>query len=276
MNQIAEADVEQAGLVEVPEPDAGPELDSEIVELAREFGWKSEEDWKGDPPEQGFVSPQEYIEKPYVQAKIARKENEELRRQLEATQRQSSDTLARMENMHKEAARRSREAHAREIEGIRAAMRDAATDGDVDRYQENERLLDAAQANAPQDTPDPANDDPAVADWKQANPWFETDLYAKSEAVRIAGQVASVGGDTAEQIKAIERHMKQTMPHLFEAPKTAPKPSRVDGGGLAALGGSKSAFDALPPEAKAKAQEDVALGLYGSVEEWAAVYNGDA
>ena len=54
------------------------ELDQEEVELATKYGWKSPDDWKGDPPAHGFMSPNEFLETPHVAVRVARDKAESL------------------------------------------------------------------------------------------------------------------------------------------------------------------------------------------------------
>lgn len=254
----------------VVEDVAEAQPDPEIVERAIKYGWKSPDDWKGDPPEQGFVSPEDYLEKPHVQVKILREQNEALSKSVQEIEARSKDTYDRMDKMYREAAERRKEAHEAEKARIREEMRVAASEADTERYETLEKEYD----NLP--PPETADDGFDLAGWKAANPWLDTDPLAKAYALAVANQVAGVGGGAEQQATAAEREVRKRFPELFEKAEAPPppKPSRVDGGGLAALSG-KSMGDRLPPEALAQAKVDVADGLYGSVNDWAKVYFED-
>jgi len=269
--EATDAMVELEFAVETPEAQAAEiqeETSAQVIAQAREFGWKTEDEWKGDPPPDGFLSPDDYLGTSLVQAKIARKEAADLRAQMKVQQDAAADTTSRMERMYQDAAERRREAHEREVTSLREAQRQAAETGDMERYDA------LAKRHAEMKPPEPAQTAPVsseVTDWQARNTWFGIDPYATQYAQAVAGNVAQSGGDAAKQMAEVDKQMRQRFPEHF--PGAKPKPQRVDGGGLGTIA-SKSAFDRLPAEAQRQAKADVAEGLYKSVEEYAKFYEG--
>lgn len=242
-----------------------------LVERATQYGWKSPEDWKGDEPPNGFMTPEEYLARPHVQLRIRDDEFAELKASSEASLAEVRAASESMKRVYEESAERRREAHNAEVARIKADKERAVEDGDLQRYKQ----LDQQQSNlTPPQEQSAQNSE--ISAWAEKNKWFESDHYARGKAIEIAGVAARGGADAKAQVEAVDREMRRLMPHLFEAPKSEtsdPKPSKVDGGGLAQLGGGKG-FDSLPPDARAQAERDIAEGLYSSKEDWAKFYHG--
>ena len=273
MNLEAQEVEQEAPDIETPPVEAPEvEIDPAVIERAQKYGWKSPDDWKGDPPEGGHLSPEEYLGRPHVQVRIQNDEIESLKRDLTEVKETSAQQIENMRKMAEDAATRRREAHQAEIDRLNREMRGAASEADTDRYDELAKERDAAvEARDAVQEAQPAVD-PEVATWRAKNPWFETDLYAQSEAVEVAGRIANRGGTIQQQFDAVDRHMRRNFPELFEAEEKPQRQTKVDGGGLASITGPKSEFDKLGPEEQAQAKSDVAEGLYKDVEEWTKVY----
>jgi len=258
-----------------PLPEDPPIEDSatpEVIEQAREYGWKAPEEWAGAPPPQGFLTPDEYLEKPLVQAKIAQAQVSKLEERLTEKEVEFRTSLDRTERMYKESADRRREAHERELQGLRDERRLAAEVGDMEKFDAlDKREVELVRQAEPQVEGVPQT----VQDWGAKNTWFGKDPMATAYARAIAGQVAQDGGDALKQVEAAEKEVRKRFPEIFpEAPK--PRQQKVDGGGLAGLGG-KSIADNLPPEAREQMESDIKDGLFESREEWAEIYfEGDA
>ncbi len=256
------------------EADDAPEFAPEVIEQATKYGWKSPDDWKGEEPPNGFMRPDEFLARPAVQLKVTQDKFDEFRATTEATLAETRETNERMKAMYDEAAERRRADHQAELDRIKAERAQAYADVDVDKLQDLDRQQEQlkpveTEAQKPVDSPE-------IAAFKAKHSWFETDLYARGKAIEIAGTVANVGGDWAAQQAAVEREMPRLMPHLFEKPKAQQTTSKVDGGGLAHLGGGGKGFDSLPPDARQQAEADVAEGLFKSKEDWAKFYHGEA
>ena len=253
-------------------PPQEAETDLAVVERAQKYGWKSPDDWKGDPPEGGHLSPEEYLDRPHVQVRIQNDEIASLKRDLSEIKEASTQQVANMRKMAEDAAERRREAHQAEVDRIGREMRGAASEADTERYDELEKERNAAVEARDAVQAPPASETPVAQEWKAKNAWYGKDLYASMEAERISAAMTERGATPEQQIEAVDRHMKRNFPELFASDEKPQRQTKVDGGGLAAITGAKSDFDKLGSEEQAQAKADVAEGLYKDVDEWTKVY----
>lgn len=262
------------------------EFDPEVVDRAAKYGWTPPDEWKGDPPPNGFMDPEEYLARPKIQLQIRDEEIAELRTNQERVLTETREASENMRRMYEEAAERRKQNHQAEIERLKAEKEAAVESGDIDEYR---RV--AAQEERLVSQPDPSRKDQGngseVQNWAKDKPWFNDDPVARGKAIEIAGLAAKGGADTRGQLEAVDREMPRFMPHLFKAddPEADAKQrhAKVDGGGLAALGGEKKGYDSLPPDAKKQADADIAEGLFGPADDvssarkrWADAYYGDS
>lgn len=273
MNLEAQEPEQEVALdADLPEAEVTQEVDPAVVEQAQKYGWKSPDDWKGDPPEGGHLSPEEYLGRPHVQVRIQAEQIEALKSDLDGVKQSSQQQLESMRKMSEDAAERRREAHQAEIQRIEQEMRTAASEADTERYEALEKNRNEALEARDAVDAAPSQSVPEVAEWQSKNPWFKTDLYAQSEAVNVSERVMKLGGSVGDQLAAVDRHMRRHFPELFQEETKPQRTTKVDGGGLAAITGAKSDFDKLGPEEQAQAKADVAEGLYKDVDEWTKVY----
>jgi hypothetical protein len=255
------------------EQDTPPEYEAETIELATKYGWKSPDDWKGDPPPDGFIAPDDYLARPKIQLQVTQDKFDSYRETQEAALAETREINERMKTMYEESTRRQREAHQAEVDRIKAERQQAYEDHDVDKLRDLDRQQEQLK---PVETESQPAEPPEMAAFKASNPWYDTDLYAKGLAMDVANKVYAAGGDFKAQVAAINREMPRLAPHLFEGQKKPATVSKVDGGGLAQLGANPKGFDSLPKDARDQAERDVADGLYKSKEDWAKMYYGDS
>lgn len=263
---------------EAHEAEEAGEATPEVVNRAREMGWVPPDEWKGAPPKNGFLDPAEYVRRgekimPIINARARKAEEkaERLERELLAMRDEHRDTVRRIERMSTVALERQRE----QIEAQYAArIETAAASGDTDAVRvarkeekealaaldkrleepEEEKKAKAAKAEA-------AKLPREVAEWIEANPWYESDdeLKAVATARHVKLLKEKPGLTLAQNLDEVRKYVAKRYPEQFglanedeedsEEPKRRGSP--VEGGSRLAGAGSRSLFGKLPPEAKA-------------------------
>lgn len=246
-----------------------PEFDPEVIEEAKKWGWKSPEDWVGDPPPRGFQDPDEFLETPRIQNRLLTKKLDDLQSSMEGR-------LLGIQRTAEDANRREiaklQEAHEHTVAQIRAEQRNAAQTGDMDEYDRQTKRLERVAKDAPANNPAPNSEgpNPGVQTFIQENPWFSTDPAAAAVAKAKAGQIAAAGGGMDAQLRAARDEVHKRFPEYGPA---KPAASKVDPGGIGGGGAPKKALkDKLPAEAKVDGERYVKRGLYKDLNEYAKVY----
>lgn len=248
-------------LAEAEEQEA-PQYDEEVVERAREYGWKPKEEWVGNPPPHGFKGPDEYLELPSIQLRVVNDELAKTREQVQEWSSRYDTDLAEIRAAHQHAQKIQKEHHQRTLDELRRDQRAAAEEGDMERYDRVQKTLDdmGQVPVQPQE-----QSDPIAAKWWADHPHIGQDPFLASEVDRIAGQVAARGGGIEAQIAGVERFFKATYSdvELKSNPKPKPKPRTVvDGGGLGVSGGDNTGWDSLGAEVRKVADELIEDGVF--------------
>lgn len=257
----------EAEAEEVAAEPAKPEWDDETEAEARAFGWKPSTEWEGKVPA-GFIDdPRRYME---------RAENFGPFKKLRERQAQADEALRKLESVTAAQVKRAREQaeaqHKRDLDAITQQQRRAVEEADTDAYDRLEKQR--ATLKAPEPEPEAPKFDREAAERKVkelhgTHPWL-ADPFLRQQAAQVIDLAlmngAVKGEDAAEQAAYAEGELKKYFPHLFTAPKTTPKASPVDGGGLAG-GVKRSGFDGLPSDAKAAFKRMVAQGTFADTKE---------
>jgi hypothetical protein len=252
----------------------------ETVALAREMGWKPEEEWVGKPPARGFMSASEYVRRnekimPVVNARAKRAE--ERAQKLEAKIEQlEQDYRARFQNMERMSDAMLKAQRA-QMEAEFAARKEAAVEiGDKAAYQRavndekeaikaiDDRLKD--EEDDPKREPEkkalPKQVQEVVDAWLEDNEWFnkEPELNAVANARHIKLIREKPGLSLAENLAEVTKYVKKRFPEMFgeaedeEEEEMPRRGSRVEGGTRINNGaGGRSLYAKLPAEAKAAA-----------------------
>lgn len=282
-------DVTAEAEAEAPETPEVPEYDPEVAAEAKRYGWRDPADWKGEPPERGFMGPDEYLETPG----ILRRRLIDTEKRLAETDRKYDTRLTTMERMHQEADKRRREMHQAEVERVRQEMREAAQEGDMPRYDRLAKKTEMLEGAAPGETPAQAGQDvnaeaarevEDAQNWVQSLPqdhWYHRDRYLKGAVGAAYEEAASMGiTGFAEKLRFAENKAREMMPDRFTngaAPaKTTvtqmrPRSAPVDGGGLGG-GAPRSMVAKVPKEFHAQMKADIAEGLFKNEQDWAKSY----
>lgn len=225
-----------------------PAKDPAIEERARKLGWKSPEEWRGDPPPGGHKSAAEFLET-----------NAALRRELDLVRAESVEATRRSIEVAQAAMQRQLARERDEIEAYYAAERSAAIQaGDVKAVD----ALDAAKSK-----------ELAALQPQQNEAWIAEAEARNADIIQnplTAGAFQGVFRDLSRRVQAGEYPQLKTRKDIAEAafwvvrqrmgggqqPKPAaqaeqpPRAVGVDAGGRAASGATSKGYNGLPDEAK--------------------------
>lgn len=270
--------------------EGGPAPDQKADELdaiAREFGWRPESEWKGEPPEGGFVSAAEYVR---ASREIAKSQKDNLKKELKALRQDTDKRIKRMEEMS--AKQREKEAAAIHEE-YDWWIRDAIKRGDdgKERALIKERDAKVKEAEAVGEEEDGETDlteDDWIEQFQPAYPQLQKRFYgdghawildddADPDAMRTVLDFVDSGVPFAEALEKADRALRKAYPDQYEAADEdegddEPAPRKrvpVLASGAKAAGGKVSAASRLTPAQRAIGARFVEQKLFASLEEYA-------
>lgn len=266
--EAAEAIEVDAGEHEVSQSETAKEWSDEVEQEARDFGWKSPDEWKGTIPPGYIDNPEDFVARQDRNPAVRK-----LRRDLEQSQRKVSQELgkitAALEAGHKRELERQQAEYKRQIGMISAGQRRAVEEADTERF---DALEQQRQRVAPPDlepTPEQPQADP-IAEYVDSHPWLNDAMMRNAGAVAIdqAMQSGAIppNATVAQQVEYAEQRVKDYFPHMFKQPEPTPKPrAKVDGGGLGAK--ARAGFDSLPKDARDAFGKFVGQGVFEDTKE---------
>jgi hypothetical protein len=237
-------------------PDNVPE-EGDVEARAREYGWKSPEEWKGDPPKGGFLDAEAFLRKSETLVPIVQSQNRELKEKLGKvetelqTVRQAAEQFQQFTQRALEKERLENQRLVQELESRRAQ---AISEGDGATAVEAERQIAALKATQP--PPQPPQPPPEAAAlvnaWRMENGWYDSDPELRRWADGYANELRAEGYPAGKAIlNEVGRAVRAAFPDRVNG-----RPGAVEGKGRrAGESYGKKTFDDLPDEAK-KAFED--------------------
>lgn len=269
-------------VIETDDAQSAPESQDSPEDKARRMGWKPKEELK-DPSK--HLSAEEFLERGESIMPILRANNKALEKSVADYKTELKDmkkTLAEFQKFATKAEQRGYASAMRELETQQAAAVEA---GDADGVKAITKEMVALEKDARSDLP--AQQDPrgwtddyaeAVDDFRDANPWFDTDRTMTVWAKGLDNELKADGMEAKARLKEIARQAKAEFPDKFGNPARR-NAAAVDGVTSSGTrrGGGKSWAD-LPPEAKAMADELVKGGKIAGYtrEKYVSSYFGDA
>jgi chemotaxis regulatin CheY-phosphate phosphatase CheZ len=258
-----EAQVEDQELqaVDTAEPENAPaDPPSEIEELAREMGWRPQDEFAGDADK-------------WVDAKSFVRNTRDINRNLS---RDLRDLKKQMDGIGRATSQMTERAVAAERERLEALHDQAVEDGDkaaAKRAVDAINKLPTAQAEVPSET---------QAFVEKHSAWFNKDQEATAYAVQRAGKYADEGLSPARQLAAVEKDMRKHFPDLFkddEAPARKDPPKLATPTGRSNTTPREKGYATLPSEARKACDEWVAAQkeqghAWATKEAWATSYYG--
>ena len=261
--------------------DAAPAPKADVLEtIAREVGWKPEGEWKGEPPEGGFLSPAEFIRHQKVKRDVLAKEISSLRR----------DTEKRIKRMEEKTAKqREKEIEALHDEYnflIRKAIRDGDEDQEIALIREREAKVKEAEAIGEEEQEDDLTEDKWIEQFQPSFPEVQKRFYgdghawildddADPDALRVMLDFVDSGVPFAEALEKADRALRKAYPDRYEddMDEEEERPARkrvpVLASGGRGAGGGVSAASRLTPAQREIGSRFVKQGLFGSLEEYA-------
>lgn len=267
--------------VKAPAPPAPAAPDVDLERRARSMGWRPKEEFRGD--EAKWVPAEEYVRRGEEYIPLIRAENRKLEERLSASDRsnkelkaaldETRDTIAALrEHQDAEVKRRVDRARAE----LRQQIKQARADDDVDAELEAQdalRELDREQAAVQKPTPAPKAPapapgepkiDPAFLEWKEDNPWFETDPRRRGLAMGIAEDLrADPANNGLQGRKFYDKVSEELAKTLGERRESKVDGGRPGGSPAPAPASREKSYGDLPADAKS-ACDSMAARLVGS------------
>lgn len=259
----------QKEVAEAPQEDI-PQVDPEIEADARKYGWKPKEEFTLDP--EGWVTADRFLELPSTQRKMTQDINRRLEKELKDRDERLERLTATATQAVELARMQERKRYEEQIAQIEAEKREAADLGDVARYDQLTRHQSTLKA--PTDTPVVIKPqvDPAFQSYLDAAAWTKDPDAYRFAAMAIDDHPEIQRLPPLKQVQWAETKVREHFPEHFPAQVAKPQFSKVDGGGLGAIGKRGKGADDLPAEAKQVGLEFVKDGIFKSLAEYAASY----
>lgn len=272
---------EAAAQAEVVEQAPARDFEAE----ARQAGWVPEAEFKGERKPAVFVDAETFVKRGEELIPFIRKENKELKQQLDETKADFAKRLERMEKVSAKTFEAQQRAHEAEINRIKSEMLSAVEAGDKAEYTRLDKAKDALEKAAPKaEEPEKVDPNANLADrqakWRSENDWFDSDFELQDWAIRYSDFHGRKNPQLSfeENMAAVAAEARKKFPEKFGGRKPGNGQSAVDSGGdfAAAIGGGKAdPLAKLPAEARAQAKADMEKfpKIYPSAAAWIKAYN---
>lgn len=256
----------------------------DVEKRARDMGWVPENEWKGEPPRNGFKSAEDYVKYgeemlPIVRSQLKRAEtqNTELRDRVSKMETEHRETIKRIERMSSVALAEQR----KQIEAHYTERKEAAVEvGDKEAFRKADKeekeaikAIDEKLAESAEDKDKktngqiPASVQQTLDAWMDENRWFGADEEAKGWATGYHGKLLKEkpGLTLRENLNLVSEQARKRFPELFgevtddgdddvaEQPRRRSSP--VEGGSRVPSGNGRSLASKLPADAKAQASK---------------------
>lgn len=262
-------------------PAPAPKAD-DLETIAREVGWKPETEWKGEPPEGGFLSPAEFIRHQKAKRDVLAKEISALRR----------DTEKRIKRMEEKTAKQREKEIAALHDEYNFLIRQAIRDGDDEREEALRAQMDdklkEAEAVGEEEEAEELTEDKWVEQFQPSYPEIQKRFYADGhawildddadpDAMRVMLDfIDAPNTPFAEALEKADRALRKAYPDRYEDDmdeqedeKPARKRVPVLAPGGRGAGGGVSAASRLTPAQRQIGQRFVDQKLFANLEEYA-------
>lgn len=237
---------------------------------ARQLGWVPKDEYRGDPDK--WRDAKEFIEFGERILPIVRSNNKTLQEKLGKTEAEIAklrETMQQFSEHHKKTAEREYKKAQKEFDAklkrIKAQQTEAASEGDISKFQELENQREELEGNKPE-KPDetPQGPPPEFIEWVADNSWYHEDAELAEEAdligVLYRKKHPRMGAKSI--YKYVTEQIKKLHPDKFENPN---RQEASDVGSSTNTGGSPKGngkgYSSLPDEAKRACDSFVQEGL---------------
>lgn len=221
------------------------EVDEALAETearARAMGWHPLEDFKGDP--ERWTDAAAFIARGEEHLPILRDQNRRLADKVSRLEgevsnltKNSTEQLEAIRDLTSLAKRSNEQGYQRALAEEKAKRREAVQNGDQEAFdQSEERIARMTEARAeterpptPRETP-PAKPaaavDPAVQDFVDENPWFNTNQFLNTQMIAAHGKVMrrAPAMALADQLAEALDDLKEQFPEEFGVRRTETRP----------------------------------------------------
>jgi len=247
--------------IQEPQVEEGAETQElSLEDRAKLHGWSPEEDWRGDPD--NWVDAKTFLKKMEQRPAIARERFEAMEKRLARMERANEGVT----QFYQSAMSRMAQQHQAQMNQLKQQLRQAATDGDMDRFDQIETQMMQLEANPPQQGAMPPGIPNEVAEWvADGNEWYLESTKLADEAKNLGDRLAIARPNLRgrAQLDEISRIIKKNYPDLFGGTPSKPprKATAVHGGDdvRPPTGEGKRSYAALPADAKKLCDEFVQM-----------------
>jgi len=243
-----------------PDVDTDPQPTAE--ERAAQQGWAPQDQWRGPPDK--WVDAETFLKRGDNNPRV-------LRERLEAAERRSAETIARMERMNQQALERQK------------ADLDAERDRLLEQYAGNpqavKRIVDN-HAQAVNEATAAVTDDTEIkraqAEWPRSKV-AEEDKVFRAAAFQICEELRVQGMRPAEQLAEVDKRLASRFPEYYRDGGSAGNGAPPAGGrsidGVRVSGSRTTNYASrLPAAARVQGERFVKQGLFKSLEDYAKDY----
>jgi len=242
------------------------DLESESDARAREVGWTPKEQFKGDPDK--WVDSSQFLERATNNMGMLKKNNDALHANVQSLNAQIKDmqsTFGEFKDFHRQSVETAKNQGYRTArEELLAEQRTAVEAGDTDafdRLETKKQNLDK-EYNKPVEQPKPV--DPVNDQWRNENPWYETDPELTIEANAMGAYVNQRYPNLTGRAfyDKVTEEVRARNPSKFVNPNREAA-AVVDEGGASPSPRKRMSqtYENLPPDAKAACDKYVASNL---------------
>lgn len=240
---------------------------SEAEVEARQFGWVSQDEFKGDPED--WRPAEEFLKRGREINGYLRKDLEKLQNTIKSKDTELAEIRETIEQFRKYHNETEARAYKRAIDDLKKEKVAAIESGDgvraVEIDEELDNIKEAQRQAQTEKKPAPAksNDDSGWNQWIEKNSWYGKDEVLTalangfSEKVRMENPEL-VGPGFLEKVGDLVR---TAVPEKFENPNRSHSAVSGSGSNRTASGTKKKGYNDLPAEAKAACDKFVKQGL---------------
>lgn len=205
---------------EIPEVkgETAQERDDRIEQIAKDMGWRGEEDFSGDPED--FVDAETYIRKG---AEI----QDTMRKHIKEQNKKMNSMSAVLEELksHNEAVYKAEVARLeKEVKALKAERRAAIEEGDVDKVESLDEQIDSMTITRPERKPDNGQVE-VFNSWLKKNPWYDEDDEMADYADARSSEYKGLSYDRV--LAMVAQDVKRVFPEKFPE-KRPPAKSPVE------------------------------------------------
>ena len=207
----------------------------QLEALARENGWKPEDEWKGNPPKDGFKTAEQYVRDTF-----------EINKTMHNSVKRMDNAI---QELQKGEAKRMRQALEAQKERLEQQRQEAFEISDAETFNkvDEEYRKVTQELEKPEDNPAVKMEQEFIAN----NGWYNNNKTMTAFANTIAGSLKQSFPDISaeEFFQEVEQAVKTQFPNEFKNQRREGT-SAVASGTRKATTSKKKGFDSLPPEAK--------------------------